>query len=95
MNFIYTNAVDDVVFILSNYYIGAVGQCKCKGLNASSIYKCREYIEVADVMEYVHRSTINITNLTTVHERKGRSTLYDIVRNDFGKRVTTKWKLQA
>ena len=45
---------------------------------------------MTDVIEYVRRSTLIMTNLNTVHKRKGRSRLYHIVENDF---PTTKCKL--
>ena len=40
-----------------------------------------------DVVEYVCRSTPNVTSLNTVNERKGRSTLYHIIENDFATTV--------
>ena len=46
-------------------------------------FNSRECIKVTDVIEYVRRSTLNMTNLNTAHKRKGRSTLYHIVENDF------------
>ena len=55
--------------------------------------ECHEYNKVTDVIEYVRRSTLNMTNLNAAHKRKGRSTLYHIVQNDFAMTVTTKWKL--
>ena len=36
---------------------------------------------MTDVIEYVHRVTLNMTNLNTVHKRRSR--LYHIVENDF------------
>ena len=48
---------------------------------------------VTDVIDYVRRSTLNMTNLNTTLKRKGRSELYHIVENDFSTSVTTEWKL--
>ena len=48
---------------------------------------------MTDVIEYVRRSTPNMTNLNVAHKRKGISRLYHIVEDDFAKTVTTKWKL--
>ena len=48
---------------------------------------------MANVTEYVRRSTLNMTNLNPAYKRKGRPRLYNIVENDFAGTVTTKWKL--
>ena len=48
----------------------------------------REYIKVTDVIEYVRRSTLSMTNLNTAHKRQGTSRLYHIVENDFSATVT-------
>ena len=46
----------------------------------------REYRQcinnVTDVIEYVRRSALSITNLKSPHKRKSRSTLYHIVESD-------------
>ena len=47
---------------------------------------------MTDVIEYVRRSTLNMTNVNTAHKRKGRSRLYHIVENDFATTVKAKWK---
>ena len=49
-------------------------------------------IKVTDVIDYVHRFTLNMTNLNTAHKRKDTSRLYRIVQDDFATTVTTKWK---
>ena len=41
----------------------------------------REYIKVTNVIEYVCRSTLNMTNLNTVY-KEGRSRLYHISGKD-------------
>ena len=56
-----------------------------------SLSVVRQHIEVTDVIEYVRRTTLNVTNLNTVHKREDRSRLYHIVKNVF---ATTKWKLR-
>ena len=38
--------------------------------------KCREYIKLTDVIEYVRRSTLNMTNLNTAQKRKGKFRRY-------------------
>ena len=61
--------------------------------NSSYTYhECREYIKVTDVIEYVRRSTLDMTNLNEAHKREGRSRLYHIIENDFPTTVATKWK---
>ena len=37
---------------------------------------------MTDVIEYARRFTLNMTNLNTAFQKKGRSTLYHIVEND-------------
>ena len=48
---------------------------------------------MTDVIEYIHRSTLNMTNLNRTHKRKDRSRLYHMVENDLATTVTTKWAL--
>ena len=48
---------------------------------------------MTDVIEYVRRSTLNMTNLNTGHRRKGGPRQTHIVDNDFARTVTTTWKL--
>ena len=42
------------------------------------IHNCHTYVKVTNVIEYVHRSTLNMTNLNTntAHKKKDRSRLY-------------------
>ena len=44
------------------------------------------------MIEYVHRSTLDIAYLNTAHKRKDISRLYHIFEDDFVTKVTTKWK---
>ena len=44
------------------------------------------------MIEYVDRSTLNMTNLNTVYKGKHRSRLFHIVQDDFATTVTTKSK---
>ena len=53
---------------------------------------CCEYINVTDVIEYVHRSTLKMTNLNTAHQEKIDLDYYYIVQDDFASTVTIKWK---
>ena len=46
---------------------------------------------MTDVIEYIHRSTLNMTNLNTVHKiRSRRPRLYHIVEVDFDSTITSK-----
>ena len=40
-----------------------------------------ENYAITDVIEYVQRSSLNMTNLNTVHKRKGRYRLYTLPAN--------------
>ena len=44
-------------------------------------------IKMTDVIEYVRRSTLNMTSLHTAHKRKDRSRLYHVVENLFATTV--------
>ena len=47
-------------------------------------------MKVTDVIEYVRRTTLNSTNLSTTHKRKDRSRLYHIVENDLLRQTGTR-----
>ena len=48
---------------------------------------------MTDVIEYLRRCTLSMTNLNTALKRKGRSRLYHIVENDFAATDATKVRL--
>ena len=45
---------------------------------------------MTDVIEYIHRSTLNMTNLNTVHKIRFRPRLYHVVEVDFDSTITSK-----
>ena len=60
----------------------------------ATVFECCQYIKVIEEIEYVRRSTLNMTNFNIInHKKKGRSRLCCIVENDFAATVTVKWKL--
>lgn len=47
---------------------------------------------VVNVVNISDRSTLDMTDSNTAHKRKNRFRLYRIIKDDFPKTVTTKWK---
>ena len=93
------------MLVLKNKIVFYYFSCGHKRVLVSNIVWCilmpspfpfsREHIKVTDVMEYMRRSTLHMTNLNTANKRKCRSSLYHIVENDFATTFTTKWKLDS
>ena len=52
-------------------------------------FKISKPFKEADVIEYVHRRTLDLTNFNTARKEKKRSKLCNIVEDDFDTTVTT------